>query len=259
MDLFKPAHLYNIKIPRLLRKSFCLARRISDFKYNSHFKRTYNYLTEIHNEYRGKRCFVTGMGPSLDKTNFKSIQKDFFIVSNNFYEGQDRFKVNPQFTVVADDAVLKEHYCNLLDQNNILFLTEDAARNFLKYELIYKTMRPKKSNNIVIVKPLGNMDTFKTLSKDLRKGAYGGNVIFSCLQVAFHMGFKEVYLLGCDCTFKKGVHFKDSWGYGHITSNWEPTFKKYEICKKIFEKNGRKIYNATVGGDLEVFERRQIE
>ena len=259
MSIIKPAHLYNIKIPRPIRKSFCLLNRISDFKYDYQFKQDYVMLDFLHNKFTGKKCFVVGMGPSLDKTNFKNIRSNIFITSNNFYEGKKKFKINPLFNVVADDTVLRKYYCNLIDNNNITFLTEDASRNFLKYETIYRVMRPKKSHmDLILVRPLGNMDTFMKLSKDLRKGAYGGMVIWSSLQVAYHLGFKEVYLLGCDCTFKKGEHFVNAQTFNKSVDDWEPIFKKYEIAKRMFELNGRKIYNATVGGDLEIFERRKI-
>jgi len=259
MSIIKPAHLYNIKIPRPIRKSFCLLNRISDFKYDYHFKQDYPYLNLIHNKYTNKRCFVVGMGPSLDKTNFKNIQQDFIIASNNFYEGKHKFKVNPLITVVADDTVFSKHYLKLLKEPTMIYLTEDATRHYLQNEMFYKTIYPTSSTlKIVKIRPLGNMDTFMKLSKDLRKGAYGGMVIWSSLQVAYHLGFKEVYLLGCDCTFKKGEHFKGAQSFKKSVDDWEPIFKKYEIAKRMFELSGRKIYNATVGGDLEIFERREI-
>jgi len=40
---------------------------------------------------------------------------------------------------------------------------------------------------------------------------------------------------------------------------WAETFKEFEILKEGFEENGRKIYNSTIGGKLEVFERKKIE
>lgn len=72
------------------------------------------------------------------------------------------------------------------------------------------------------------------------------------------MGFREVYLIGCDCS-SKGSHSyasKDS----NVTGNddWETLFETYEVCKRAYEHDGRTIYNATVGGKLEVFERVKL-
>jgi hypothetical protein len=33
--------------------------------------------------------------------------------------------------------------------------------------------------------------------------------------------------------------------------------KNYEFAKKVYEDNGRAIYNATIGGKLEIFERKE--
>ncbi len=44
-------------------------------------------------------------------------------------------------------------------------------------------------------------------------------------------------------------------GDGDSVQNVESMNRSYELCKEFAEKNGVKIYNATRGGKLEVFER----
>ena len=78
------------------------------------------------------------------------------------------------------------------------------------------------------------------------------------------MGFKEAYLLGCDCDYNGRPHF-------HNGKMWDPdiervmkrfpdmVFPAYEIVKQVFEEDNRKIINCTVGGNLEVFERVRLE
>ena len=48
-------------------------------------------------------------------------------------------------------------------------------------------------------------------------------------------------------------------GYTGSQIYWSVVFREFEIFRDGFEKDGRKIYNATVGGKLEVFERKKIE
>ena len=100
------------------------------------------------------------------------------------------------------------------------------------------------------------------------------------LPVAFFMGFEEVYLLGCDCDYKldKNRDFSSSFFYDidkipeadmeHINrqrdlhkaqeqlDKWIPG---YETTRQYFESRGRKIFNATHGGKLEVFPRADLE
>ena len=221
----------DFKLPNTLRKGFCLVRRSTDYRHYKEYYKNYKRLEELHNKHKGERCFVVGMGPSLDKTKFDLIKDEHFIVSNSFYVGMDKFKVKPEYWVVADDAVWDVHYKQLLSLDTTLFLTEDASRIFLNNKKHY--MKNAKIEPIVI-KPLGCSTTWMKLSKDLTKGAYGGMVICSSLQIAFYLGFKEVYLLGCDCSKKAGSHFK---GATHIDKIGDMKFS----YKSVFDR--RRIKN----------------
>ena len=91
--------------------------------------------------------------------------------------------------------------------------------------------------------------------------ADGATVVIGGLQLAFYMGFKEVYLLGCDCDFSKQGHFYDEplESYEKEIIEVPRWFESYKMCKKAYKKDGRKIINATVGGKLEVFKRQSLE
>ena len=91
------------------------------------------------------------------------------------------------------------------------------------------------------------------------------------------MGFQEIYLLGTEhdaIVTGKYSHFyqysdsitskengeTDAQGNLHSTFSIQlkcicRLWEQYEILKKIAEKKGSKIYNATPGGVLDVFER----
>ena len=93
------------------------------------------------------------------------------------------------------------------------------------------------------------------------------------------MGFSEIYLIGVDMTFSdQKVKKKDSrnWTaekdddpnhfdpryFGKGKSYHNPTvhemIEQFEIGKVFFEENGVKIFNAGVGGKLDVFPRIQF-
>jgi len=100
-------------------------------------------------------------------------------------------------------------------------------------------------------------------------------VTYINLQLAHFMGFEEVYLIGMDFSYvipeshsRKGDvltsdtddmnHFhKDYFGKG---KTWkDPKLDRvalnYRMAKLVYEATGRRVYNATVGGSLEVFDR----
>lgn len=91
----------------------------------------------------------------------------------------------------------------------------------------------------------------------------GYSVTYSMLQIAVYMGFKEIYLLGCDCSYsqdKTKQHFIES---GHHDNYASIAGKRmicaYKYAKEFADKHDIKIYNATRGGMLEVFERVNLE
>lgn len=113
-------------------------------------------------------------------------------------------------------------------------------------------------------------------SPDCRKIIYvGQTVIYLSLQLAYFMGFSEVYLIGMDhhYEFPKSMktflgeftsmeddsnHFHpDYFGKG---KKWhDPQLDRVELAyakaKQVFENAGRKVMNATVGGRLEIYPR----
>ena len=109
------------------------------------------------------------------------------------------------------------------------------------------------------------------ISLDVSKTTYpGGTIIIDLiLPLAFYMGFSEFYLLGCDCDFKLDEAGDLSKGYFYEGGAWpiqkdyrawyntwyDMVMKSYSVVAETFECHGRKIYNAGIGGKLEVFER----
>ena len=72
------------------------------------------------------------------------------------------------------------------------------------------------------------------------------------------MGFSEIYLLGVDCNYKigsKNNHFIAEETEDNRDHGEDAMIKAYEYAKKYADAHDIKIYNATRGGMLEVFER----
>ena len=113
-------------------------------------------------------------------------------------------------------------------------------------------------------------------SKDMSKRLYcGQSVTIVNLQIAYYLGFTEVYLIGMDFSYDQRPddvkignkiisggddlnHFhKEYFGKGKIWHDpkLHNVLKSYKSAKVNFEKDGRNIYNATYGGKLEIFDR----
>ena len=103
-------------------------------------------------------------------------------------------------------------------------------------------------------------DRYPKFSENLSQKSYvGGTIVYTCIQLAVYMGFREIYLLGVDFT-GAGEHGSK---YNHFYSEKELTSVSYtdqvkaayEKARKYADEHGIKIYNATRGGNLEIFER----
>ena len=77
------------------------------------------------------------------------------------------------------------------------------------------------------------------------------------------MGFKKIYLLGCDCNYQKGAknHFIESGFFDrNAHNNNERLMTGYKEAKKYIEEHDDiDIINCTRGGMLEVFPRKKLE
>ena len=107
----------------------------------------------------------------------------------------------------------------------------------------------------------------------------GGTVTYLCMQLAFYMGFSEVYLIGFDHSYKIPVsavvegnditstdddpnHFNAA--YFGADKRWhDPRLDRMELAyakaRMHYEHAGRMIRNATHAGRLEIFERVNYE
>ena len=115
-------------------------------------------------------------------------------------------------------------------------------------------------------------------SADITKQIYsGGTVTYASLQLAYYMGFKEVVLIGLDHSFvEKGkankivVRTEDK-DESHCHPNYFPKGIKwglpdlyrseiaYSLAKETFEADGRRIIDATVDGQCNVFPKGKFD
>lgn len=113
-------------------------------------------------------------------------------------------------------------------------------------------------------------------SRDCSMNVYqGGTVTYVALQLAFHMGFSRVALVGCDHSFAtKGPSNKTIVATGADQSHFDPNYfadgtkwqlpdlfaseVSYNMAKAMYEEYGRSLVNCTEGGKLDIFDRQGL-
>jgi hypothetical protein len=226
-------------------------------------------MKSLKNKYVGKKCVIVCNGPSLRHSNLSLLSSTFTIGMNkiNLLFEHDAFR--PSCIVTIDKLAVSQ---------NIDFLRNTTIPLFLSHQVI-DVIPPKKGNTYL------HLVRTKKFARDLSMSFYAGTTAtFMALQLAFHLGFDEVALIGCDNFYqtpqKVGAHEgkarfeairvdgeeRDHFIPGYIKpgeSMMHPNYNENEynfrLAKEQFESFGRKVYNCTVGGHLEVFDRMQLE
>jgi len=230
-------------------------------------------ILQFKDKYVNKRCFIIGNGPSLNKVDFSLLEDEYTFGVNSIYYMTERNKFKPTFYMVEDNHVI---YDNLTEINN--------------YKVPYKFF-PSQYRKVIEPSPntfFFNMNRgfyeknspnycIPRFSKNCHDRMYAGqSVTIMNLQLAFYMGFNEVYLIGMDFDYKltdkdnvKGndiLSTKDE-DENHFDPRYFGAGKKwhdpklenvlisYQFSKIVFERFNKNIYNATHGGKLDVFKR----
>ncbi|EHU4928650.1 DUF115 domain-containing protein [Vibrio vulnificus] len=230
-------------------------------------------IVTLKDKYKGKRCVIVGNGPSLNKIDLSKLEGEYsFAVNGIFYKTRE-CGYKPTFYVVEDTDVMLD---------NVNEINQYSAKEFRFFPKNYKHLVKSKDNTIFF-----NMDTgyynktsphfrIPRFSADMSRVLYcGQSVTMINLQIAYYLGFSEVYLIGMDFSYNvpdsaiidgnritstedDNNHFHpDYFGRGKVWHDPEldKVLASYKMMKLVYEMNGRKIYNATAGGKLEIFER----
>lgn len=220
-------------------------------------------IEKFHNMHEGKRCFIVATGPSLKMEDLDLLhnREEICISMNSIFHAFEKTSWRPNYYVALDYRVL-DAVRQAIDGWSVeaSFISDDSdafwkikhKKNVYKYHQTYDY----------------HYDRCPKFSEDFSRRSYmGATVTYTCLQLAVYMGFKEIYLLGVDFTNgdqKKNVsqpHFyneeqdKRDYEIYYNVAHTEHIFHAYLATKKYADLYGIKIFNATRGGELEIFER----
>lgn len=217
--------------------------------------------------YKGKRIFVIGNGPSLTIEDLNTLHKhqEICIACNNLYRAYDQTDFRADFYVVADQDIIEYSREELKKISGYLLIGDGYH-----FERPACAVEGMQYYHDIFPSPFPNCPKF---SGDLCKGVYRAEtVIYEILQMAVYIGAKEIYLLGIDheyfghMTIKEN-HFIKNYYTGEEKERLKERYcksesysgdnatKAYESAERYSRKHGFRIYNATRGGKLEVFER----
>ena len=224
-------------------------------------------LSDFKDKHKGERCFIIGNGPSLKIEDLEKLNNEICFAVNRIYLSFPNTKWRPTYYAIQDSKMLDQYIGDVAKL--------DLPYKFLPiaYENKFKNEKGKAFFYNYTLRLFNG--TPPLFSDDISKLTYeGGTVTFLCMQIAFYMGFKEIILLGNDFTYslektKDGVvvnNVKDYFVDNYIGNTETRFYPRMDLCEQGFklarkkaEERDIKIYNATRGGKLEVFERLNFD
>jgi hypothetical protein len=150
-------------------------------------------LKYLKNRFAGKRCFIVGNGPSLNKTDMSLLRGEYTFCFNRSYIAYDDWGFIPTFYACIDRVVLPD---NAEEINRLI-----ADRRFAQTQFFFPSWsRPilRNEKHVHFVEVYESGVTFDENGKRL---GLLRNVGATMIQAAFYLGFEQIVLVGCDASY----------------------------------------------------------
>ena len=229
-------------------------------------------LASFKDRHVGERVVIIGNGPSLNQLDLSLLKSEFTIAVNGIFYATDQMGFAPSYYLVEDTAVMRDNLQQIIDY--------EAGHKF--FPSIYRPMVGEHPNvsyfmmNRGFYEPTSPDFCVPRFSIDASHHMFSGqSVTLINLQLAYYLGFQEVILIGMDFSYtippdavvegdvitstsSDPNHFHpDYFGPGKVWKDpkLDRVLANYALAKTVYEADGRRIVNATAGGQLELFER----
>ena len=218
-------------------------------------------LTQFKNLHQGEDCFIIGNGPSLNSMDLTPLRRYHTFGLNKIYLLFDRVDLNLTYLIAVNKLVIEQSARVYQNLPMALFLNYKNSRGIIK-----------NNENLYFVYT-GAKSTFKP---DITgRVCEGATVTYVAMQIAYYMGFENVFLIGVDHNFKaQGKPYEKQFLQGQDANHFDPNYFRnmewqlpnleaseaaYDLAKQFYNNNGRKIYDATVNGKLNIFPKISFE
>ena len=223
-------------------------------------------LAKLKNIHKGKRAFVIANGPSLKYTDMSKLRDEITFGMNRIYLMFPELGFSTTYLTVVNDLVIEQTAGDLASLSLPKFLSWRSHSYF-----------PANLPRTHLPTFLYTSYTGPHFSSDVRgrvwEGATVTNVI---LQLAFHMGFQQVVLVGLDHNYSTPGkpnstvisqgddpnHFSPSYfgkGFRWQLPDLQTSEIGYAMVREAYRKAGREIIDATIGGKLKIFPKVEYD
>lgn len=248
-------------------------------------------LTGFRNKHAGERCFILGNGPSLNETDLSLLEGETVFACNAAFMLFDRIGWKPTYYTCVDSQVLPDRAQDIdlmLRENPSMtgfFPAEVQEHGGGRKRQAGRSLIGDGPNRYFFNEEPGSIEALpdSMFSPDAASRVIQPHTVaITMLQLAAYMGFSEIYLVGCDMRYSVPDTVRREGGAAsddpRLTSEFDddpnhfaPEYfgagrkwhvpnvmlmrEHFAIARRALESRGVIIGNATVGGDLDVYDR----
>lgn len=223
-------------------------------------------LAALKDAHKDQRVFIIGNGPSLNQTDLSKLEGEFTFGLNRIYLMFPQLGFPTTYLVSINDLVIEQCADEMTALEIPKFFAWRSHRHFAS------TLQPANVPTFIYT-----TYTDPRFSRDVRGRVWEGATVTNvALQLAFHMGFQKVILIGVDHNFaSKGEanktvisegndpnHFSASYfgkGFRWQLPDLDTSEIGYTLAREHYQKAGREVLDATIGGKLTIFPKVDYE
>ena len=221
------------------------------------------------NVHEGEECFILGTGPSLNNlknSEIDALRNEIIIGVNSLYKSKIGDQLVPRYYALMDNLYWESWNYTFNDisskyiNNPPTFITDIRAKHLIdvlkvKNSAIYLYSKKYPANR---------------MTDEIDKNIYATmNVVSFSILVAMYMGFKKIYLLGCDfnafCKAGKGHCYDDKSEISQSNYNLAFYLKHYlmitefhYLIAELARKKHIEIINLTDGSLLDAYPMQHL-
>lgn len=232
-------------------------------------------LRNLNGIHQGEDAVIIGMGPSLRPEDLERFIGFRTFACNKIYLAFENTDWRPDYYSICDILVAQNNREAILqaDFRNTLPLHSDIVWPELRMQK--NALRYKYSKSIADWNP--GEDT--RIASNIETGihSHGCSILIDQIQIAYAMGFKNVYLVGVDFSFSGGKPTGDRCSSGEMLqsdgelNHFHPDYRKpgetwtvpkmqeqehaFKFCLAAYQAAGLNLYNASRQSALTVLPR----
>ena len=253
------------------------------FKRGIYFEQRPGYqqrITFLRNRHAGKRCFIICNGPSLADLDLSKLKGEITIGCNGIYQNFADMGFFTNYLVYEDieqTEIRGDDIYGIKGPLKLASINNGYAFKADKHTYFFNT--PRFRNQLYYWEEL-----YPQFSTDFASIVHlGSTVTYIMIQLAFHLGCNQVYIIGLDHNYgdlpkhfppgkititeenlelvQKCHYSKDYYKVGDVIGvpYVEMQEKAYNKAAEVFKAENREIYNASSKTCLDVFPRTSYE